>query len=501
MAKYIMALDAGTTSERSILFDHEGRMCGSAQKEFRQYFPVPGWVEHDANEIWQTQLSVARQLMEEAGAKAGDIAAIGITNQRETTILWDRESGQPVSHAIVWQCRRTANFTEELRKKHPEYLSLFQEKTGLVLDPYFSGTKIRWILDHEKGLRERAERGEICFGTVDSWLIYKLTKGKVHVTDVTNASRTLLFNIHTLQWDPELCRILDIPMSILPEVKPSSCIYGETDPEFFGAPIPIAGAAGDQQAALFGQTCFLKGEAKNTYGTGCFMLMNTGAEPIRSENGLLTTIAWGLDGKVDYALEGSVYVAGAAIQWLRDELHLIDSAADSEYFATRVQDTNGCFVVPAFTGLGAPYWDPYARGVISGLTRGVNKYHIIRATLESLAYQTRDVLKAMEKDSGIHLSTLRVDGGACKNNFLMQFQADIIDAPVRRPACVETTAMGASYLAGLAVGFWNSLSEIRENWTVDREFHPEMEEKERSSLLRGWNRAVSGSFEWAKGDE
>ncbi|MEE8826489.1 MAG: glycerol kinase GlpK [Eubacteriales bacterium] len=499
MAKYVMALDAGTTSSRCILFNKQGDICSMAQKEFTQYFPHPGWVEHDANEIWQTQLNVARQAMTNIEAKYEDIAAIGITNQRETTILWDRRTGQPISHAIVWQCRRTADFTENLKLNQPEVVDIFRKKTGLVIDPYFSGTKIRWLLDHVDGARELAEKGDLAFGTVDSWLIYKLTKGRVHVTDYSNASRTLLFNINTLEWDEELCRILDIPMSILPEAKPSSCIYGEADPEFFGGPVLIAGAAGDQQAALFGQTCFHPGEAKNTYGTGCFMLMNVGEKPVFSENGLLTTIAWGFDGKVDYALEGSVYVAGAAIQWLRDEMRLIDSSPDSEYFATRVENTNGCYVVPAFTGLGAPYWDPYARGAITGLTRGVNKYHIIRATLESLAFQTSDVLRAMELDSGIHMSALKVDGGACRNNFLMQFQADIINTPVRRPECVETTAMGASYLAGLAVGFWDNREDVVRNWSIDREFTPMMDDETRARELAGWRQAVQSTRGWAKG--
>jgi glycerol kinase len=493
-----MALDAGTTSNRCILFDQKGNMISVAQKEFTQYFPHPGWVEHDANDIWQTQLAVAREALKKAGATYKDIAAIGITNQRETTIIWDRRTGQPVCHAIVWQCRRTADFTEKLKTDHPGIVDTFRRKTGLVIDPYFSGTKIRWILDHVEGVRERAERGELCFGTVDSWLIFKLTKGKVHVTDYSNASRTLLFNINTLKWDEELCEILQIPMSLLPEVRPSSCIYGETDPEFFGGPIRIAGAAGDQQCALFGQTCFRPGEAKNTYGTGAFLLMNIGDKPILSQNGLVTTIAWGLDGKVEYALEGSVYVAGAAIQWLRDELRIIDKSADSEYFATRVKDTNGCYVVPAFTGLGAPYWDPYARGVITGLTRGVNKYHIIRATLESLAYQSNDVLHAMELDSGYKLSSLKVDGGACRNNFLCQFQSDISNAPIKRPRIVETTAMGASYLAGLAVGYWKSKEDVIQNWQIDREFEPQMDEEEREVNLRGWKQAVACTRGWAK---
>ncbi|MBP5325821.1 MAG: glycerol kinase GlpK [Pseudobutyrivibrio sp.] len=498
MATYVMALDAGTTSNRCILFSEKGEMCSVAQKEFTQYFPQPGWVEHDANEIWQTQLSVAREAMRKVGATSDDIAAIGITNQRETVIVWDKATGQPITHAIVWQCRRTADFAEQMKGKIPGIVEKFQQKTGLKFDPYFSGTKIRWILDNVEGARERAEKGELAFGTVDSWLIYKLTKGKVHVTDYSNASRTLLFNINTLEWDDELCQILEIPKSMLPEAKPSSCIYGETDPEFFGGPIRIAGAAGDQQAALFGQTCYKEGEAKNTYGTGCFMLMNTGEKPIFSKNDLLTTIAWGLDGKVTYALEGSVYVAGAAIQWLRDELKIVDSSPDSEYFATRVKDTNGCYVVPAFTGLGAPYWDPYARGAITGLTRGVNKYHLIRATLESLAYQTYDVLHAMELDSGKHLTALKVDGGASNNNFLMQFQSDIINTDVLRPSCVETTAMGAAYLAGLAVGYWKSKEDVIKNWSVDREFKPEMTDADRTAAIKGWSKAVAATRGWAK---
>ena len=498
MAKYIMALDSGTTSNRCILFNEKGEMCSVAQKEFPQHFPKPGWVEHDANEIWQTQLMVAREAMIKAGAKYTDIAAIGITNQRETVIVWDRATGQPVCPAIVWQCRRTADFAEQMKGKVPGIVEKFQKKTGLKFDPYFSGTKIRWILDNVPGVRERAERGELCFGTVDSWIIFKLTKGRVHVTDYSNASRTLLFNINTLEWDEELCRILDIPMSMLPEAKPSSCIYGEADKEFFGGPVLIAGAAGDQQAALFGQTCFKPGEAKNTYGTGCFMLMNTGTKPIFSKNNLLTTIAWGLDGEVTYALEGSVYMAGAAIQWLRDELRTIDSAGDSEYFATRVKDTNGCYMVPAFTGLGAPHWDPYARGAIVGLTRGVNKYHIIRAAVESLAFQTYDVLHAMELDSGKILSGLKVDGGASHNNFLLQFQADISNSSVVRPSCVETTAMGAAYLAGLAVGYWKSKEEVLANWSVDREFVPQMDSERRQKELAGWAQAVKCTMGWAK---
>jgi len=496
MAKYVMALDAGTTSNRCILFDKAGNICSVAQKEFTQFFPQPGWVEHDATEIWQSQLSVARQAMNKIGAEPEDIVSIGITNQRETTIVWDKATGQPICHAIVWQCRRTAEEAEKLKSEGRE--EAFQKKTGLIIDPYFSATKLQWILHHMPNAQARAENGELLFGTVDSWLIWKLTKGKVHVTDYSNASRTMLFNINTLEWDEDILKKLNIPRCMLPEVKPSSCIYGETDPEFFGSPITIAGAGGDQQCALFGQTCFESGEAKNTYGTGCFMLMNTGEKPVFSQNGLLTTIAWGLDGKVNYALEGSVYVAGAAIQWLRDELRIIDSSADSEYFATRVKNTNGCYVVPAFTGLGAPYWDPFARGVITGLTRGVNKYHIIRATLESLAFQTNDVLRAMEKDSNIHLTSLKVDGGACKNNFLMQFQSDIINAPVHRPKCVETTAMGAAYLAGLATGFWESKEDVKKNWQIDREFNPEMRDVDRDNEIKGWNQAVKATFGWDK---
>ena len=498
MAKYVMALDAGTTSNRCILFNEKGEICSIAQKEFTQYFPQPGWVEHDANEIWQTQLSVARQAMQNVGATYQDIAAIGITNQRETVIVWDRATGQPVYHAIVWQCRRTADMKAELMEKYPTIADDAYHKTGLVFDPYLSGTKLRWILNNVEGLREKAEAGELAFGTVDSWLVYKLTKGKVHVTDYSNASRTLLFNINTLEWDDELCRQLEVPKSMLPEAKPSSCVYGEADPEFFGGPIPIAGIAGDQQAALFGQTCYTPGDAKNTYGTGCFMLMNIGEKPMYPNNGLLTTIAWGLDGKVEYALEGSVFVAGAAIQWLRDELKIVDQSPDSEYFATRVDDTNGCYVVPAFTGLGAPYWDPYARGAITGLTRGVNKYHIIRATLESLAFQTSDVLAEMEEGSGVKLSSLKVDGGACKNNFLMQFQSDLIDTNVQRPECVETTAMGASYLAGLAVGFWASKEDVIKNWALDKEFTPAMDADKRAEELKGWKKAVNCTLGWAK---
>lgn len=496
MKQFVMALDAGTTSNRCILFDRQGNIRSVAQKEFTQYFPKPGWVEHDADEIWSTQLGVAVEAMSKIGAEAADIAAIGITNQRETAIVWDKKTGEPVCHAIVWQCRRTAGFCDKLIADGLE--DMIRRKTGLKIDAYFSATKIKWILDHVEGAKQRAERGELLFGTVETWLIWKLTKGKVHVTDYSNASRTMLFNINTLQWDEDILELLDIPVSMLPEVKPSCCIYGESDASYFGGSIPIGGAAGDQQSALFGQTCFRAGEAKNTYGTGCFLLMNTGEKPVFSDNGLLTTIAWGLDGKINYALEGSIFVAGAAIQWLRDEMRLIDSSEDSEYMANKVPDTNGCYVVPAFTGLGAPHWDPYARGTIVGITRGVSKYHIIRATLESLAYQVNDVLKAMEADSGITLSSLKVDGGASANDFLMQAQADISNAPVNRPKCVETTAMGAAYLAGLAVGYWKNKEEVLQNWAIDRIFMPGIPEEEREKKIRGWNRAVRYSYHWAK---
>lgn len=499
MSKYIMALDAGTTSNRCILFDEKGEICSIAQKEFTQYFPKPGWVEHDANEIWSSQLGVAVEAMAKLGIGADDIAAIGITNQRETTIVWDKSTGEPVYNAIVWQCRRTSEYCDTLKDKG--LTDKFREKTGLIIDAYFSGTKLKWILDNVDGVRERAEKGELLFGTVETWLIWKLTKGKAHVTDYSNASRTLLFNIKDLTWDKEILEELNIPESMLPEPKPSSCVYGYSDASFFGKEIPIAGAAGDQQAALFGQTCFNPGEAKNTYGTGCFMLMNTGETPVYSKNGLVTTIAWGLDGKVNYALEGSIFVAGASIQWLRDELRIIESAADSEYMAKKVKDTNGCYVVPAFTGLGAPYWDQYARGTIVGLSRGVNKYHIIRATLESIGYQVNDVLHAMKADSRIDLAALKVDGGASANDFLMQFQSDIINAPVKRPSCVETTAMGAAYLAGLAVGYWNSKEDVIKNWAVDKIFSPIMGEDERERKIKGWNKAVKYSFGWAKEED
>ena len=494
MAQYIMALDAGTTSNRCILFDQEGRVRAAAQKEFPQIFPRPGWVEHDAREIWATQLGVAVEAMGKIGATAADIAAIGITNQRETTVVWDRATGEPVYNAIVWQCRRTSAYCDELKARG--YAEAIRRKTGLVVDAYFSGPKIRWILDNVPGARRRAEAGELLFGTVETWLIWLLTGGRVHVTDYSNASRTMLFNINTLDWDEELLDLMDIPRSMLPTPVPSSQVYGETDPGFFGRSIPIAGAAGDQQAALFGQACFTPGQAKNTYGTGCFLLMNTGDKPVFSSSGLVTTVAWGLGSRVSYALEGSIFVAGAAIQWLRDEMRLIDSAADSEYHAGKVADTAGCYVVPAFTGLGAPYWDQYARGAIVGLTRGVNKNHIIRATLESIAYQVSDVLEAMRADSGIALTSLKVDGGASSNNVLMQLQADILQVTVHRPVCVETTALGAAYLAGLAVDYWSSQEEIARNWAVDRTFLPAITTQERDKKLQGWKRAVTRAFDW-----
>ena len=496
MPKYIMALDAGTTSNRCILFNAAGEICSVAQKEFTLIFPQPGWVEHDADEIFSTQLEVAKQAMQNIGASAGDIAAIGITKQRATTGVWNRHTGRPVYNAIVWQCRRTADYCEMLRKE--DLVETIRSKTGLDIDPYFSGTKIRWILENVPGARTQAQAGDLLFGTIETWLIWKLTGGRVHVTDYSNASRTMLFNIESLQWDEDILLKLDIPHSMLPQAVPSSQVYGQTDAQFFGAPISIAGAAGDQQAALFGQACFQPGDSKCTYGTGSFLLMNTGKRPIFSKNGLVTTIAWGLDGRVDYALEGSIFVAGAAIQWLRDELRFIESAADSEYMAQKVKDCGGCYVVPAFTGLGAPYWDAYARGTVMGLTRGVNKYHIIRATLDSIAYQTNDVLSAMEADAGIRLSQLKVDGGASANNYLMQTQADISAAPVVRPRCVETTAMGAAYLAGLAVGYWKNTEEIRCNWAADRRFIPAISEEERARRIGGWQKAVACTRNWAR---
>lgn len=496
MAKYIMALDAGTTSNRAILFDHDGKIVSVAQREFTQIYPQPGWVEHDANEIWSTMLGVAVETMAKAGVSAEDVAGIGITNQRETTIVWDKETGEPVYNAIVWQCRRTSDYSDSLKAKGLE--ETIRSKTGLVIDAYFSATKLRWILENVEGARERAEKGELLFGTVDTWLIWKLTHGRVHVTDYSNASRTMMFNINELKWDEDILKELGIPVCMLPEVKDSSCVYGKASKHILGREIPIAGIAGDQQAALFGHQCWEKGNAKNTYGTGCFLLMNTGDKPVFSENGLVTTIAWGVNGRIQYALEGSVFIAGASIQWLRDEMRLIDSAEDSEYMATKVKDSNGCYVVPAFTGLGAPYWNQYARGTIVGITRGVNKYHIIRATLESIAYETSDVLSAMEKDSGVKLSELKVDGGASANNFLMQTQADIINATVVRPSCLESTAMGAAFLAGLAVGYWNSVDELRTVISIDRVYKPEIDEEERQSRLNGWKKAVSRSFDWVQ---
>ena len=499
MGKYIMALDAGTTSNRCILFDEAGNICSMAQKEFRQFFPNPGWVEHDANEIWSTQLGVAVEAMNMIKAEAKDIAAIGITNQRETAIVWNKETGEPVYNAIVWQCRRTSDMADQLKAKGLE--EVYRQKTGLIIDAYFSATKIKWILDNVEGARQLADEGKLLFGTVETWLIWKMTKGRVHVTDYSNASRTMLFNINTLEWDKDILEELNIPESMLPTPVPSSQVYGYADTAFFGGEIPIAGAAGDQQAALFGQTCFHEGEAKNTYGTGCFLLMNTGNKPVFSKNGLVTTIAWGLEGKVTYALEGSIFVAGAAIQWLRDGMHLIDSAADSEYMATKVKGTHGCYVVPAFTGLGAPHWDQYARGTIVGITRGTNKNHIIRATLESIALQVCDVIDAMKADAGIEVRALKVDGGASANNFLMQFQADMIDAPVNRPACVESTAIGAAYLAGLAVGYWSSKEEVMKNQQLDRVFTPSMDSEAREIKRKGWNKAVKYAYGWAKNED
>ena len=488
MGKYVMALDQGTTSSRCILFDKKDNICSMAQKEFTQIYPKPGWVEHNPMEIWSSQLAVLTEAMAMVGAAPSDISGIGITNQRETTIVWDKKTGEPVYNAIVWQCRRTAEKIDELIGQG--YGDMIREKTGLVPDAYFSGTKIAWILDHVPGARERAEKGELLFGTVDTWLIYNLTKGAVHVTDYTNASRTMLFDIHKLCWDEELLKLLAIPRSMLPEVKPSSCIYGYTDSSVTGGEIPIAGIAGDQQAALFGQCCFEKGQVKNTYGTGCFLLMNTGKEAIASRNGLITTIAASTGNEVEYALEGSVFVAGAAIQWLRDSMRMIKTAAQTEEYADKVEDTAGVYIVPAFAGMGAPYWNPYARGTVVGITRGCQKEHFIRAALESIAYQTADVLKAMEEDAGISIAGLKVDGGASANDFLMQFQADILGGTVYRPKCIETTALGAAYLAGLATGYFESKEEICENWELSREFTHEMSENHRKELLKGWKKAV-----------
>ena len=498
MGKYVMALDQGTTSSRCILFDKQGNICSVAQKEFTQYYPKPGWVEHDPHEIWSSQLEVAKEAMAGIGTGTESIEAIGITNQRETTIVWDKRSGLPVYPAIVWQCRRTADIVDELEKEG--FADVIRRKTGLIPDAYFSGTKIKWILDNIHGAREAAEKGNLLFGTVDTWLIWKLTGGKVHVTDYTNASRTMLFDIHKKQWDQEILDKLGIPSSMLPKVKPSSCIYGYTSEELLGRRIPIAGAAGDQQAALFGQCCFRPGDVKNTYGTGCFLLMHTGDQAVASRHGLLTTISVNPDGTPGYALEGSVFVAGAAIQWLRDEVKILESAAASEKYCLSVPDTNGVYVVPAFTGLGAPYWDPYARGAVLGLTRGAGKAHLIRATVESLAYQVSDVITSMEKDAGMKLSSLRVDGGASANNFLMQFQSDLLDTEVVRPDCIETTALGAAYLAGMATGFWKDAAEIERNWRMGRSCAPQITSGQRERLLKGWKKAVRCTFEWAKED-
>ena len=494
--KYIMSLDQGTTSSRCILFDRGGNICSVAQKEFTQIYPKPGWVEHDAKEIWDTTLEVSRAAMEKLGVSADDIAGIGITNQRETTVIWDKITGEPIANAIVWQCRRTSGIIDALVSAGKS--DLIQEKTGLVPDAYFSGSKIKWLLDNVPGARERAERGELLFGTIDTWLIWKLTGGRVHVTDVTNASRTMLFNIRKLCWDDELLELLDVPASLLPEIKPSSCVYGTTDEGLYGGAIPIAGAAGDQQCALFGQCCFDEGEMKNTYGTGCFLMLNTGRSIVRSKNGLVTTVAVGFEDHVEYALEGSVFVAGAAVQWLRDELKVIDSAPESSRYCESVEDTAGGYVVPAFTGMGAPYWSQGARGAVVGITRGFNRAHLVRATVESLAYQTNDICSAMAQDIGRPVTALKVDGGASRNDFLMQFQSDVTRCRVSRPRCVETTALGAAYLAGLAVGYWQSREDIRRNWAVDREFTPLMDEKTAEAKLSGWRKAVKCALLWAE---
>ena len=494
--KYVMALDQGTTSSRCILFDHSGKICSVAQKEFTQYFPHPGWVEHDAEEIWDTTLEVSRAAMKKLGASASDIDSIGITNQRETTVIWDRHTGRQICNAIVWQCRRTAPIIDGLVRAG--YSDMIRNKTGLVPDAYFSGSKIKWILDNVPGAREKAKNGDLLFGTIETWLIWRLTSGRVHVTDYTNASRTMIFNIHTLKWDDELLKILDIPKNILPEVKPSSCIYGKTDFEHYGGEIPIAGAAGDQQCALFGQCCFDQGDMKNTYGTGCFMLMNTGKKPVASKNGLVTTIAVGYKDHVEYALEGSVFVAGAAIQWLRDQMAIVENAPESQEWAEKVPDTADCYVVPAFTGLGAPYWKQNARGIVVGLTRGCSRAHFIRATLESLAYQSYDIAKAMEQDSGLEITSLRVDGGACANDFLMQFQSDIRASEVVRPKCIETTALGAAYLAGLATGYWKNKEDIKKNWGVDKVFEANISADERKARIKGWKKAVKTAIFWSE---
>ncbi len=496
MTKYVMALDQGTTSSRCIIYDKKGNMMSVAQKEFTQIYPKDGWVEHDAMEIWSTQMGVAQEALLKIGCTYKDIEAIGITNQRETTIVWDKDTGLPICNAIVWQCRRTAKYCDRLLSSG--YGEMIRRKTGLLIDAYFSGTKLKWILDNVVGAREKAEEGKLLFGTVETWLIWKMTGGKVHGTDYSNASRTMMFNINTLTWDEDILKLLEIPASMLPVPVPSSCVYGETDPTIFGGPIKIGGAAGDQQAALFGQTCFDVGEGKSTYGTGSFLLVNTGEKPVFSKNGLVTTIAWGLDGKVNYALEGSVFVCGAAIQWLRDEINILEKSSDSEAMAMAVEDSCGLIVVPAFVGLGAPYWDPYARGAVMGITRGANKNHLVRATLESLAYQTRDLIDAMTDDLGTRITSLKVDGGACSNNFLMQFQSDILNCTVKRSVCVETTSLGAAYLAGLAVGYWENKEDVVHNWQTDRIFEPSMEDEKREELLKGWKKTVSRVRDWAK---
>ena len=495
MQQYILSLDQGTTSSRAIIFDKAGNIIGLEQQEFTQYYPLPGWVEHDAMEIWETQIAVAKNVLLKNKISPDQIGAIGITNQRETTLIWDKITGEPIHNAIVWQDRRTAEFCDELKAAgHENYV---KDTTGLVIDAYFSGTKVKWILDNVPEAREKATAGDLLFGTMDTWLVWKLTGGKVHVTDYSNASRTLMFNIKALNWDKKLLDILNIPSNILPEVKASSEVYGYSSKALFGSEIPIAGIAGDQQAALFGQACHTPGMAKNTYGTGCFMLMNTGTKQIKSKSGLLTTIAWGINGKVYYALEGAVFIAGAAIQWLRDGLKIIDESPDSEFYAMKVSDTQGVYMVPAFVGLGAPYWDSYARGAIFGLTRGTRKAHLIRATLESMAYQTKDLLLAMQQDSGVPLKTLRVDGGACTNDLLMQFQADILNTNVERPGVIETTALGAAYLAGLAVGYWQ-MDEINQNWQLDQTFENSMQEEKRDELYQGWKKAVKRTMSWEK---
>ena len=493
--KYVMALDQGTTSARCIIYDREGRQISSAQKEFRQIYPKEGWVEHDAMEIWSTQIGVAQEAMLKINAAYENIDSIGITNQRETTVVWEKESGKPVYNAIVWQCRRTAPYCKKLKECGMD--DFFEKRTGLLIDPYFSATKLKWILENVEGAYEKAKRGELLFGTVETWLIWKLTGGRVHITDYSNASRTMMFNIYDLKWDEDILRELDIPAVMLPEARPSSMVYAESDPKIFGGPVKIAGAAVDQQAALFGQTCFEEGETKNTYGTGGFMLANTGKTPVRSRNGLITTIAWGIGDEVSYALEGSVFISGATIQWLRDEMKLLDNAAESEMIAGKVEDTAGAYIVPAFAGLGAPYWNPYARGAIVGLTRGVNKNHIVRAALESMAYQTKDLISSMEDDMGRSISRFKVDGGASANDFLLQFQADVLDMPVYRPDCIETTSLGAAYLAGLATGYWKNRSDILANWRTDKIYEPNMDSVRREALLRGWKRAVRSVLAWA----